>query len=836
MLSALYWYLTILFLGWLSVPVLYRLLPDLPDRGYSIAKIFGLLTWGYLFWILGRLGFTRNDLGGLLFCFILMGGVAGLWLGKGRGRDILQWVKAHWDVILTVEAVFLIAFVGWSLVRALNPEIVGTEKPMELSFINAILRAETFPPHDPWLSGYGISYYYFGYILVAMLAKLTGTLGSVAFNLGVSLIFALSAVGAFGLLYNLLAGRVSNQHKAVLPALLGPLFTLIISNWEGFLHFLHGQGRFWGVNELGQPVSRFWRWMDIQDLVSPPAENPFGHWWWWRASRVIKDYDLMGYGMEFGKEVISEFPFFSYLLADLHPHVLSMPFVFLLLVFGLELYLHPRHQPLRILGKINLWVSPTFFGLLAWLGGSMAFLNTWNFPMYVAVYAGIYALRLREEIPRRSLGETLLDFLGFGAALGILGGVFFLPFFAGFDSQAGGIIPNLVYVTAGRQFWVMFGPLLIPVIGFLVLECWEQRESLQWLQALAVTSVLLFGLLGFMLLLVGLIQILPSFLEIGLIGDGSILQIYLGSIGARDLGDAVEAGLLRRGLYSGTWLSLVLIAFLSLTHLLSRQRREQEPIQIQDRPRRFVFVLIFSGMILVLFPEFFYLRDLFGYRLNTIFKFYYQSWLMWSIAAAYGTVVIFQSMQGLGRLILQILVVLSVVMGLFYPVLSLPDKTNNFSREGGMTLDGGTHFYTYYPSDAQAAQWLRQQPMGVIAEAVGGSYSTAHARMATYTGMPTVLGWDFHEVQWRGGSELVNPRKEDIAQLYCTHNWQTAKEILDRYQIRYVVVGNVERSTYTEGSQYCPNGLIEEKFAEITTVLFQNDTTTIYGYQTEGIQ
>ena len=94
-----------------------------------------------------------------------------------------------------VEILFFLAFAFLAFVRAGNPEIVGTEKPMELAFINAILRSPTFPPHDPWLSGYAISYYYFGYVMTAMLAKATGTLGSVAFNLMLALVFALSAVG-----------------------------------------------------------------------------------------------------------------------------------------------------------------------------------------------------------------------------------------------------------------------------------------------------------------------------------------------------------------------------------------------------------------------------------------------------------------------------------------------------------------------------------------------------------------------------------------------------------------------------------------------------------------
>ncbi len=132
---------------------------------------------------------------------------------KEARQSLGQWIKSNLRLIVTVEVLFFLAFVFLAFVRAGNPEIVGTEKPMELAFINAVMHSPTFPPHDPWLSGYAISYYYFGYVMTAMLAEATGTLGSVAFNLMLALVFALSAVGAYGVLYNLLAFRANRKPK-----------------------------------------------------------------------------------------------------------------------------------------------------------------------------------------------------------------------------------------------------------------------------------------------------------------------------------------------------------------------------------------------------------------------------------------------------------------------------------------------------------------------------------------------------------------------------------------------------------------------------------------------
>src|SRR5215208_1302740 len=124
-----------------------------------------------------------------------------------------------------------------------NSGLGEAETPMELMFINGIMNSPTFPPRDLWLSGYSISYYYFGYVMTSMLGLFTGTPATLAFNLMISLIFGLSAVGAYGILYNLLATRQTstvegqssslNPRSSFLFPLLAPLFLLLIANMEG---------------------------------------------------------------------------------------------------------------------------------------------------------------------------------------------------------------------------------------------------------------------------------------------------------------------------------------------------------------------------------------------------------------------------------------------------------------------------------------------------------------------------------------------------------------------------------------------------------------------------
>jgi uncharacterized membrane protein len=220
-----------------------------------------------------------------------------------------------------------------------------------------------------------------------------------------------------------------------------------------------------------------------------------------------------------------------------------------------------------------------------------------------------------------------------------------------------------------------------------------------------------------------------------------------------------------------------------------------------------------------------YLRDLFGYRINTIFKFYYQAWLLWSLAAAYILATLADSIKNPLRGLVYAGLILALIMGLFYPILGLQSKTNNFTRGEGPSLDGT---YLYPQTDYQGVEFLRSLPKGVIVEAVGNSYSTAHNRISTYTGYPTILGWDFHEVQWRGGWDLVMPRKQDVADLYCTGQWDLARSLLEKYDVRYLVVGDVEYTTYSAGSDICPGGIRADKFQLHLQPIFQNERLTIY--------
>jgi YYY domain-containing protein len=824
MTAVISWYLIVMAFGWLAWPLAFRLLPGLADRGYSFSRALGLLLTGFVFWLLGSLGLLQNTVGGILFSALLVLG-AGLWAYFGhfvQDDTLGEWLKSHWVVVATGEALFLIAFVGWAVVRAYNPDLSGTEKPMELAFLNGIRISETFPPHDPWLSGYAISYYYFGYVIVAMLADLSGVMTSVAFNLGIALLFALTLLGAYGLVYNLLAAPQEQEASLAGPqrpplaafgALLGPLFVGILGNLAGLLELLRSL-RLLGLG--------FWNWLDIQDLSDPldrvlwPPDQ-WRYWWWWRASRVIHDRTVAG--VSIGLQPIDEFPFFSFLLGDMHPHVLALPFVMLALGLAFNL-LAQRKQPSRVQ-----------LALYAICFGGLAFLNMWDLPIYLFVLVGALVLRrVRERggFDLADIGRPLLT----GLVI-LAGGVAaYLPWYISFSSQAGGILPNAIFPTRLHQFMVMFVPLFVVITWFCLDSAFRLRHRADWVTGGLAGVGLLIALVGLMFVLGAVaIRVEPLVRAFVVSSVGINVEGLSDQAVTAYIPEAVRSVIMHRLTHPLTALVLTALIALAASCLLSRPlpaSPEEHDSQLKppfSASIGFTLLLILTGALLTLGPEFVYLRDNFGQRLNTIFKFYYAAWVVWGIAAAYAAHVLLSRSQLVVRTVFAGVLIILTLSGLVYPVFAIAAKTGGFVRTADQpppTLDGIDYIRLTYPGDYNGIRWLQEnaEPDAVVLEAVGGAYSY-YGRVSSATGLQTLIGWANHERQWRGElySLLAGTREADANEIYTTNSVQRARDLLAYYNVTYVFVGSLERAI-------APSGVY--KFEHFLTPVYRDNEVVIY--------
>ncbi len=835
------WWLLMHILGLAALPLAYRLFRELPGRGYAFARPLGLLLTSYVLWIGASLGVLKNTAGGIVVSIVVTAGIS-LWFhSRGSTEDdqsLAGFLRERWRLIMTVEVLFGVAFAAWSLLRAYAPDKImtsGGEKFMELAFLNATLESAEFPPHDPWLSGFAISYYYFGYVMMALLTRLSGVVSGVGFELYDALIFALTVTGAFGVVYDLVAGKASKCSGDAQPlqyGVLGSVFVAVLSNLEGFLEALYAKGLL---------PDRFWRWIDIPSLIEAGRVTgswyPGHGWWWWRASRVLRDRDLLGQPMPLNP--IDEFPFFSFLLGDNHPHVLALPFVLLAIALALNL-LRRGWRSGHSERDRTAWWNPAaccfdgdwaLFGAYALGLGALGFLNTWDFPIYVGLVGLAYGAGRRAE--GEPLSRLLPRMAVLAVSLALTGGVLYLPFYISFSSQAGGVLPYLLAPTRLAQYLVMFGPFLFIGAWFLLIRLLTSPDRGRAIIAAARTWAVVAAAPVLVVLLAVTVTVVTEpgrQLVQGALSDPQARDI----IGGSDPGAALRAIVLTRLRDPWLFLTLSLLIAVAAVHFLQpwRSRSGSREAASSDT---FAALLFLCGLGLTFLVEFVYLRDGFGVRMNTIFKFYYQAWVMLGCASAYAVWWVAADADGrIGKGLQSAFLVgtvLLVAAAMVYPAMASYSRVEGFQNEP--ELDGTVNLARSHPDDWAAVEWLRANAQGtpVILEAPGGSY-TYEGRISAFTGYPAVLGWALHESQWRGNYVEQGKREPDIQTIYTTEDEELALELLHRWDVDYVIVGPPERS-YTEElcrapERQCSTTEALEKFDTLLNPAFRQGQTAVY--------
>ena len=605
--------------------------------------------------------------------------------------------------LLTAEAVFAAAFVLFALYRANNPDISATEKPMDFALINGILRSSHFPPADPWLSGFSINYYYFGYSLAAALTSLSGAAPEVGFNLALTTFFALAFTAAFSAGFDLISLIAGAGRRAALGVgALTAILTMVAGNLYAF-HFYFGQGL------RGQD---FWRGIG------------------WNASRVVQ---IAAEGDAYRDYTINEFPAFSFILGDLHPHVMALPFTIVAVSLAF-VWLLSWSRPSKNVREQ--WVLTLLSG---WFLGSLYPLNAWDFPSFfaLAVLAGLVAQQRFAE-PREKA-----RYAGHVAVAALVGIVAYLPFLATFQPFGTGLGIVSVRSETGPFLTVygLFG-LAALALAAVVLGAGGQRE--RW------------GLLG-----------------------GGVAAFLLWVVNA-----------------SFSVLLLCLLAAVAMVALIRKRTFGPE--------RAAAPLLLIAGFGLAAAPELFFLRDFFGppyQRMNTVFKLYYQAWPVLAIASGPSLYWVFQELfrrSDVRRLrwglLLGVITAFLAFIALTYPVVAGNARVAGNERA---TLDGLAYVRRTNRDEMAAVDWLRANapPDSILLEATGQAY-TQFGRVSAWSGVPTVIGWDQHEQLWRNGRQEVDPRIRDVDAIYTTLGPAAALEILQRYGVRYVFVGDLEREKY----------------------------------------
>lgn len=784
MLDALRWLIAVEIIGLAAFPLAFYLLPRLADRGFSFSKPFGVLLVSYAFWILGLANVPTGQ--PLAIALVLLMAAASAYIVYRSFDELRDFIVREWRMLLIAEAVFLAFFVGWALFRSYDPFINHTEQPMDIALLSASINSQVGHPEDPWLRGETVSYYYFGYWMMGALSQIAAVPSNISYNLAMALIPALAATGIFGLVVNMARLDKARRGYAVIAGIAATLLLGIVSNLEGALEFMR-------LNGMGS--QGFYDWIRINGLdgpaqAPPQSWTPPDFWWWFHASRVINTFD----GAHFIDNTIQEFPFFSFLLGDMHPHVMSIPFVLLFVGVALNIYRLP----------VDFWrnyrsVYPYAIVLAAALVlGGLGFNNLWDMPTFAALLIGVLALRAYRE-GNDARQSFALAFIPVGLAVIILAVVMYSPYLLDINAGVNGIGAVVTHTRAIHMF-IVWGLFLTAVAPFLLATFWQTTVQRDW-AAQAVTALAL----AFIPWLLWALAYVPS--------DGGFEE----AIG-RFIGILPLTGLVAIGIYNALY--------------LARQQNESG--------RLFATLLAVLGLGLIIGAEFLFIRDFFNNRGNTVFKLYYQAWILLAAASAFAVyywLSAVRSMAGWRAALSYVWAAafaLLLLGSLYYPLAAV--KTKPDTPYAGRTLDGLAYVRQNNANEYNAIEWLKRNapPDAAIVEAVGEWNDWA--LISRSTGLPTIVNWLGHQKQWRGGWEqfdaetpevsralrdqYFDERAREVDLIYATLDPSEAQIILYKYDIDYVYIGPREREKYgTEGFS---------KFEAIADVAFSEGDVMIY--------
>ncbi|GCE30983.1 hypothetical protein KDA_64670 [Dictyobacter alpinus] len=817
------------FLGILFLPLTVTVFRNIPDRGWAWSKALAIFVLAFCVWwplmVIQALPFSQLFIFVMLLLLLVLNVIGFL-----RTRQTIEHIlRANGRYIAVVEAVFLLMMLLLGWLRSFKPDIYSYEMFMDGGFLASIMRSEHFPPQDMWYAGYSINYYYYAHYIVALLAKLLGQIPSVAFNTGISMLYGLTAVSLFGVTSNLIAWshRVRKQreaHEANVEVHEKPIYAtknaLLVGTPFAALTVALGL-------LLGNLASTI-QWFHDRSVG--------GGYDWFNPTRIIP-------------RTINEFPAFSFLLSDFHAHVLSLAFTILGIGMALNLLLEQDGQGIFVFGRG--WRLPLTLGTTSLLLGGLFVMNGWDLPTYMGLAIVCLGLQqwLRHE--KRWSWSLLLNIISAALALIALAVLLFLPFHLNFISPSQGIgivalnerSPLRDELLIYSLFAFLFLTLLFTNIGTRVLAA-RHNSTTEQVTGIENKEAALDEIAGNH----------PIDEEISIedpkpAADEEQQERYLSwpfigimtGLGFMAIGLACQ-------LFSPANTTLFLTLGITITAVVVLLQHTD------DRAHAFTILLGAVAIALVAGCEIVFLRDVFvdnNPRMNTVFKFYFQAWILLSIACGAGLYYILENFRRMevfaatrrylvtgGKVLWGLVLLLFLLAGSLYPLfapyyrfVSVDPTTHQTGLFRTNSLDG-LNYLKYddaLPGDYDAIRWLNSHVSGspVIVEAVGDDY-TGYARVSALTGLPTLMGWIGHEIQWRiqwinrspDNAAEFDSRKADVTQIYSDPDPKRVLATMNRYHAQYIYVGASERATYGNANL--------DRFASFMQVVYKSPTVTIY--------
>lgn len=424
--------LVIHLLAILTWPLCRLVFGSLPDKGYALARPFALAVCGFSAWLLFSMDLIPNSVAGFLTVLLILF-ITSWWAIRHNHHRFFNFSELRWSYRIVTNALFYFVFAAWIFVRWCDPQVLHTEQPMDLMMLTSLWNNTTYPVEDLWLAGYPISYYYFGYWLQHFPARLAECPPVLTCNIGQACWLAMLFSGCFSLGCNALAGS-GKKRLMIFAGGLCAGGVLCLSNVSGTLSAVAGDG---------------------------------ASWWWWSASRTVHDGAV---------ELITEFPFFSFLLGDNHPHLLALPLLMLFTACSLNLICSSARMPATPNGSTNRSASgdPVLFPSLIAMSvitGLLYMTNAWNVPL--ALLLAILTVLITNSSWKKKIALCTGYALLTASTLSLL----LLPYHLTAQNQLDGIALFHAFHTDPLELILMFGYFIPGCLLLLFLTLRKTKAS-----------------------------------------------------------------------------------------------------------------------------------------------------------------------------------------------------------------------------------------------------------------------------------------------------------------------------------------------------------------------
>ena len=437
------WWLLALLFGAVFMPVTGRLFCTFEDRGWFFSKILGIAVCGYTEWLLTSVNVTVfSTVSCVLVCALYA--VIMLILARrqsGKGVDPLPW--GHFRLIIAGELAFAAVFLLWTYLAGMNPNAYGTEKFMDYGFMEAMMRSSTLPATDMWYSGGTINYYYGGQYFAVFLTKLSGSRVEVTYNLMRTFIAGFAFILPCSLVYQMLRDEGAKRLKRI----------------SGAAAKAAGAAAGTAVCIAGNMHYVVYRWIIPLVTRLRGGESPEGYWFP-DATRYI------GFDPDVPDKTIHEFPCYSFVLGDLHAHVVNIIFVLLLIGILYAFTASARDQKSYLQDGRRGILREIFMPHVLAAGFLLALYqmnNFWDYVIYFVVAGG--TILFTNIVRQKKLTAAVLITAGQAAVFAGMSVLLILPFTLKFQTMVSGVA-LCKYHSLPHQLLVLWG---LPVFTSVIL-------------------------------------------------------------------------------------------------------------------------------------------------------------------------------------------------------------------------------------------------------------------------------------------------------------------------------------------------------------------------------